>query len=301
MKTGYGTILVLAMAAVVLFSASLPCRAAEKGEESIWREEKPGRLHRRFELTEERIERMMNRLGETDPEKAEQLARLREKEPEKFKAELRKIMRERFGKRFREQKGQRTGRRGRHHAQDKPVRHGMRGGPARGQGRGMMMRERHREFLEWLKKNYPEEADRLAGLKEKRPKLHTRRMALSLGKYRRIFEAAKENPELAEVLKEDLELKEKRGELLKKIKAAKDDEKKKLVEELEETVSSRFDLILRKKLIEYENLLKKLEKLKERVKQSEAEVKKWKAAKFKKENVKARVEELVSETERFKW
>jgi len=296
MKKNYVTILVLAIVMVVL-TAPAPCRAAEKEEENIWSENKPRRGHGRFELTEEKIERIMNRLKEANPEEAKELEQLREKDLEKFKAELRKVMHERFGKKFREHRKERSERHMRRPHTGGPGMPGMPPGMP-----GMGIHRRHGELLEWLKKNYPEEAEKLAGLKEKKPKLHMRQMALTLKKYRSIFEAEKENPELAEVLKEDLELKKQRNQLVRKIRAASDKgEKKKLVKNLEEAISSRFDLIVRRKQVEYEQLRKKLRKLREQVKQSEAEVEKWKDDKFKKENVKARLEELVSRTEKFKW
>ncbi len=59
METNYGKILILAMVTVVLLTAPLPCGAVEKDEESIWREDEPGRQYRRLELTDERIERIM--------------------------------------------------------------------------------------------------------------------------------------------------------------------------------------------------------------------------------------------------
>ncbi len=96
MKT-YGISLVLVMASVLLFTA-LPCGAAEKNDENFWLDDKPKQDHRRFELTNERIERIMGRLAENDPEKAKELEQLRQEDPEKFKAELRETMREHFGK-----------------------------------------------------------------------------------------------------------------------------------------------------------------------------------------------------------
>ena len=112
MRTSYGTILVLAMA-TVLFTATLHCWAAEevkKEEDNIWSEDTAKGEHGRFELTEERIERIMNRLAETEPAKAEELKQLQEKDPEKFKAELRKVMQEQFGKRFGERLEEQSGR-----------------------------------------------------------------------------------------------------------------------------------------------------------------------------------------------
>ena len=286
MKTIYGTILVLAMV-VVLLTAALPCGAVEKEEKSIWSEDKQGRGYRRFELTEEKIEHIMNRLKKANPEEAEELEQLRKKDAEKFKAELRKVMHERFGKKFREHRKERS---------EQHMRRPHTGGPGMP---GMGMHWRHAEFFEWLRENYPEEAEKLAGLKEKRPKLHTRRIALTLKKYRRIFEAEKENPKLAEALKEDLVLKEQRDKLLIKIRAASDGKRGKLVKKLEVVVSSRFDLIVKRKQIEYEQLRKKLRKLREQVQQSEAEVQKWKDVKDK--EIKQRLKELISQTEEFKW
>jgi hypothetical protein len=273
---------------VVLLTAPVPCGAAEKDRENIWSDEKPKPVAKQRQLTKETIKRIMSRLAETNPEKAEELEQLRKKDPEKFRLELRKVMRGQFSKRIRERGKERAGRQ--HHG----GRPGSGGMPGSAYWRGGEL------LVEWLEKNYPEEAEKLAGLKEKKPKLHTRQMALALKKYRRIFEAEKENPELAKVLKEDLELKEKRNKLLRRIRASTNDaEKKRLTKELEEVVSSRFDLIVKRKQIEYEQLSKKLEKLKEQVKRSEAEVEKWENVKDK--EVKQRLEELISRAEKFNW
>jgi len=45
-----------------------------------------------MELTDERIDRIMGMISQTDPQKAEELNKLRESDPEKFKAELRKLI-----------------------------------------------------------------------------------------------------------------------------------------------------------------------------------------------------------------
>jgi hypothetical protein len=299
MKTIYGTILVLITAAAMLLTVPPACRAVEKEQENIWSEHDPKLAHCRWELTDERVERMMGRLRQTNPEKAKELAKLREKDPEKFKTELRKVMHKKFYERHKQQEQCRAGR-GPQHKWGPPSIPGMHGERMGRQPRTMRMREKHAEYFEWLKKNYPQEAEKLAGLKDRKPKLHTRQMVLSLKKYRRIFEAEKENPQLAKVLKEDLQLKEERNKLLRKIRASTNDaEKKQLTKELEKVVSVRFDLIVKRKQIEYEQLSKKLEKLKERVKRSEAEVQKWENVK--KVEVKQRLEELISRTEKFNW
>ena len=307
------TLSVLAVAAGILLVALLADAAAavekeaeetEKGNaaaveqevEVIRPENKPKRWHRRLELTDKIIERVMNGLKQTEPEKAKKLAKLQAKDPAKFEAEIRKVMRKQLSERGR------GGRKARPGADTPIARAGVPCEQTRGRGKETIrerMRQRHSEYLEWLELNYPEQAKKLAELRQAKPELYMRRIALSMRKYGRIAEAAKENPELAEVLKEDLELKGKRDKLLRKIRAASDDERAELTEELKEVIGSRFDLIVKRKQIAYEQLRKKLEELKEQVKQSEAEVEKSKE--FKDEKVKERLEKLISRTERFNW
>ena len=311
MKKTYGTILVLSTATLVFLTASPACLAAEEKEEKIWRDEGPRPRGGLFELTDEVIEHVMVRLRETNPERAKELKKLREKNPEQFKAELREIMREQFAGRFGEH---REGIGGREPGPREGAPSMERGGGFGG-GRGMRdrdterrertvrwegrMGERYAEFPEWLEENYPEEAEKLAELKEEKPELQRQFWLSYIRKYRRIFEASEENPQLAEVLKEDLGLKNRRDELLGKIRTASEDEKEELTGELEELVSSRFDLIVKRKQITYEQLRKELEELKERVKESESEVEKWKELKG--EKVKERLGELIGRTEKFNW
>lgn len=303
MKKGYGIIFIRRMSgglisAIVAMAMllNLPCLAQEKGKEkdkqekSIWTEEEPRGPRERppefpggvgeeprgprgprwgppgwFELTDETIERIMKDLAQSEPAKAAELSKLREKDPEKFKEELGKVH---FDKVIRERMDARR-------------------------------RQMEAEYIEWLAKNYPDEAKKLAAIKDKDPNLYIKKFGLSMEQYGRIFGAAKENPELGEILKEDLELKEKADQLLKKIKSAgSGDEKKELTAQLEQTVSRRFDLIVKRKEIAYSQLLRRLEELKKHVEENKAEITTWKDAKFKEENVKKRVQELISG---FKW
>ncbi len=269
-------LVIAAMATVII----LPCSAAEKNEKNIWAEDEPrgpgrgpGPRHgsRRFELTDEEIDRIMKGLQESNPEKAKELAKLCEKDPEKFRNELRRHGREEFGKIIRERI-------------DK------------------WRKRRRAEFLESLEKLVPKEAQELAKLKNTNPDLYAEKYELALKKYGRIIEEGRRNPELAEVLIEDLKLKKRRDELLKKIKAVKNEtEKKKLVAELEEVVAGRFDLIVRRKQIAYERLLRWLEELRKRIRESRGEIVKWRDEKFKNENVKQRTGDLLEEIPKFNW
>ncbi len=50
-----------------------------------------------------------------------------------------------------------------------------------------------------------------------------------------------------------------------------------------------------------QQMRKKLERLQKQVQDGKAEVEKWNIAEFKNKSVKARVEELISKTEKFNW
>jgi hypothetical protein len=317
MKASYGIILMLAMTAV-LHTTALYCRAAEDvnktevksavpssspsggtaDEGNIWSEDitkgEPGQP----ELTRERIERIMKRLAEIDPNKAEQLKQLQQKDPEKFKTELREAMREQFAKIIKE----------RTEKQMEPISPGgmppERGMQRRGVpfGRGPMPPEMDIDrYLDWLKGNYPADAEKLAELNKGDPNVYSKQLGLSLKKYGRIAEAARENPRLAEVLKKDLELRQQQDKLLEEIKDANDKDKEGLVKNLKEVLNNRFDVIVERKQIEYEQLSERLEMLKKDIEHRKAEMEKWKDAKFKDDSVKARIDELLGKSDKFTW
>jgi hypothetical protein len=272
MKSSHGFALALATAVVFV----LPCIAQEKPErkeqnkEDIWTEEEPTRGPR-FDLTDEEIDRVMKGLKERDPKAAKELAKLRKEDPDQFKAQLGRVAREELGKIMRE----------RFEA---------------------WRQKRQAEFLEWLGKNYRREATGLANLKGKDPGVYSKKLDLIEEKYRAIFEASSRNPELAEVLKEDLELKETRDELLGKLKAASDEKiKKEIAAQLEEVIARRFDLIVRRKEIAYERLLRRLEELRKQICESRDQIEEWRKPKFKEENVKKHLKDLTEGIAQFRW
>ncbi len=320
MKVKYGIILVLAITAV-LSATALYCRAAEDvnkeemkstepapthsgaaEKEDIWSEDTAKGGHGRPELTAERIERIMSQLAETDPNKAEQLKQLQAKDPEKFKAELRDVMREQRGKiigKRMEKQMEPIGPEG------MPPERGMRRrSESFGRGRippEMEMQWRYDKYLDWLKENYADEAEKLAELNKKDPNTYWKQLGLSMKKYGRIAEAARENPRLAEVLKKDLALRQQQDKLLEEIEAAGDKDKEGLIKDLKEVLNNRFDVIVERKQIEYEQLLSRLEMLKKDVEHRKAEMEKWKDAKFKDDSVKARIDELLGKSDKFTW
>jgi len=274
------------MAAIVAVAA-MPCSADRNDEDNMWTEGedrgpgpgprlgfRPGRGpgRERFELTDEEVDRIMEGLKKRSPEKAKELAELRKKDPDKFREELGRHAREEFRKVI-------------------------------GERIEKWQAERRARFLEWLAKNMPDEAGELAKLKERNPELYGQKYELVLKKYGRIYNESRRNPELAKVLIEDLRLQKRRDQLLGKIHTTTSrKEKEKLTKELEEIIGHRYDLIVTRKQIAYERLLKWLEDLQNRVKESRAEIRRARDDKVKAENVEKRKQDLLEEKkEEFRW
>jgi len=248
-----------------------------------------------FEPTPEQMDHILAELKEKNPQEANELTKLREKDPNAFKAELQNHMREMFMPRMREQKGEQGKR------QPQQGQMPMMQGP----GADFMrekMQEKTDEFLKCLKENYPDEATKLEQLKKDNPEQFMRAMMISGKKYGGICQAVKDDPNLAKVLKGQMELRSKRTELLKQIRATTDEKQKKtLTTELEQIVGQQFDLIVKRKQMAYEDLTKKLADLQKEVNQKKTEAEKWKSKDFKSQKVKERVTELLNEKEKFEW
>ncbi|MDH4238512.1 MAG: hypothetical protein OEW48_03010, partial [Phycisphaerae bacterium] len=128
------------------------------------------------------------------------------------------------------------------------------------------------------------------------PDLYWKKYEIIRQKFWRIFEEERRNPELAEVLKEKIRLEYWRDRLLREIRRAKDEKKKKeLINKLREALSRRFDLIVREKEIAYKWLRDRLEELKKRVEESQAEIDELKVPKIKKQNIDKRIDDLLKQ------
>jgi hypothetical protein len=292
MEISRAIIIILSMTAMLVVSTRTYAEN-QKNEQNIFKEEGrgpgpgpapgpgmergprrgPGRG--RFELTNEEIDSILKDLKERSPEKAKELERMRKKNPEKFQQELRRHAGQEFGKIIRERMEKRMEK---------------------------WREQRHTEFIEWLQKSLPNEAEELAKLKERDPELYGKKYDLAWRSYGRIFEESRRSPELAEILLEDFKLQKRTDELSAKIKATRNEkEKDKLTAELEDVVGLRYDLIVRKKQLAYEWLLKRLEELQNQIKESRAELGIWQDPKTKAENVKERVKYLLEEKKEFDW
>jgi len=275
--------------------------AAEKAEDIDF-DDKP-QVGKR--LTEDRINRILERIAKNNPEEAEELEKMREENPDMFMKELHERITQGSKRRGSKNSDRRPegskGKRMHDGSRDgggfrSPSMHESQrdGDGSRGE-RFAQMEKKKEEYLKWLQENYPDEFARLQELKEEKPELYFRQMMVSGKKFGRIFEASKSNPELAGILKEDMALKQKRQELIKQISKANDEEKAELTKQLEAVVGQRFDLILKRKQIAYDKLRQRLEKLKEEVKTSQGEVEKWKDTKD--DKVQKRITELLKKSE----
>lgn len=269
-------IIVILIMTTMATIAIVPCYSQKKTDKDIWTEDDqrgpgggpgrggPGRGDRgpgRFRSREEEVNRFLEELKKSNPKRAEELGKLRKDNPEKFREEFVKTMREHWNKRIES------------------------------------WRSKWRaEFLQWLQKAVPKVAEKLARLKETDTDLYAKQYEIVREKYKRIFEESKRNPELAEVLLAEMELKERRELLLNKIKHTKGEkEKSKLIAQLKEVVGNEYDLIIRKKIIAYEFLLRRVEELQKELNKSREEIVKWQDSKIKKQNINERVGELLNE------
>lgn len=252
--------------------ATLATAQPQQAQESIWQDE-PVDQRRPWwerELSDDTVARILKDLAQRDSAKADELTKLREKDPERFRAELivhgqpeiQQISRERWQAR---------------------------------------LQRRNVEFLEWLKTHYPKEERSLAKLRDGDPQVYLRCFDHMMNQYGHIFDA-RSNPELAAVLKEDLELRKRTEELHRRLRTARSDATKQAIGvELQEVVGRRYDLIVRRKEIAYEQLLARLNELQKQVTDSRAEIAKYKDEHVKRENIRQRLQILTENKLRFNW
>jgi len=264
---------------IILTALLMPCDAQrggrggppgdqnQIGEDKIqWEDGRRGPRGRGGPLSDDIIDRVLEEIKKDKPEKAKQLAELRKKDPEKFGAELREHGREHFGKIAREAWEARR-------------------------------KEGQEEFLKWLKDEYPEEGKALATIRASGDAgLYEKKFEIAERKYGHIHRSWRWNPEMGKILKEDLALKDLRDELVEKIKDEdKDSKKAEFRTQLKRVVARRFDLIVMRKQLAYEELQKRLEDLQRLIRESWNDLIKAQDRDYKEENVEKRMKDLLGE------
>ena len=303
---------------VVLLAGSVVCLADEKAED-VWETDiLTGENMRQFEPTPEMIDGFLRWLSNEDAEKAEELSKLREQDPAKFREELGKLMREIYEQRMRMRRGpgdEGRGPGGEGRGPDGPGGRGDRGGQRadsnsldrRGPDRGPGEREfgfferMGEEFVKWIGEVYPEDANELGALKNDESKYQEKLRTLAR-RHRRKFEMSRGNAELGKILRSQEELNISESRCLEIIRGdSGSEEKNAAVETLKEVLSRKYDLIVARKKMVYEQLSKRLEELQKQVNESQSMIDKYQEADFKEGQLKARLEELIGKERGFDW
>ncbi len=157
------------------------------------------------------------------------------------------------------------------------------------------MRKYQAEFRTWLEKNYPQEFKSVTDAKSRSD------MQAVTRRYMPIFMAEKRgHSDMAELLKKDLDLKDQRDALVKEINATDDTTAKAaLIKELSTVVSKRFDIVVSKKKVRYNNLKKRITELEKEVEKQEVALDKLESNKD--AEVKQRLKELVEPEVKLEW
>ncbi len=282
----------LVIAVLVAFTVC-PFAVAADEFEDIWTEG-PDSPPRKMELDKERLGQLVKHVAQGNGQREKQLHQLYNKDRNKFWSEVRD-----FFHKQREQGGRTEGdRRG------GPGGGGPGRGPRNGQGgpRSSRWREqlqkRHDEFIDWLKENYPEVEKDLSQYSEK-PEEYFKRFSAVKKKYEHVMTTQKRNPELAEVMKEEIELTDYRDTLLKEFRRSDKKKRQQLTEQLTEVVSRRFDLIVRKKQLQFEELRRRLARLQKELETREEEL--GNLIESKDEATKSRVKSLLNPKQKVDW
>jgi hypothetical protein len=293
--------LVMGIGVIVLISGTAFCCPAEEVKKTGETTRESADANRPSEMPKEMIDRMLSNIREKDPNKAKELDAIRDKDPAKFREELRKILRERMPTRMGDVMEPGMG-----------PNMGMPGGPGRGEGdrqggppgrpgepgqgdRSRAFKQMSDDFVKWIKENYPDEYKKLEDLKNNQ-ELYDRQMRLLGRKYGWLYYQIQQNPKLGAVLKEDMELSKERDIILRKIEESKNDaDKESLKVQLEKVISERYDLLIKRTQIEYEQLSQRIEELKKQVEENKTNVEKWGNPEYKRKKVKEQVERILKE------
>jgi hypothetical protein len=272
-------------------------------EDPFWQEESADNF---LKISEERTNQFLEQLRKENPARADELEKLRKEKPDEFRTQLQVEFMKQVRQRWNRPEGQQgsESRPGPGSPQGPmPAGRPEQAGQPQPGGPGDRWRERmekmHNDFIAWLEKNYPEQAEAIKPLREKQPEEYMARTMELMRKYEPIMRAEKNNPKLARAMKDDLELQKQRDALLKEIRTAEGKEKEKLIADLKDNVARRFDVIMTKKQLQYDDLKKRLEGLQKEVKTRESELEKLKTTKDK--AVSEHLNELVSQAEKVQW
>ena len=235
-------------------------------------------------LTEPQIDRFLVRLSQTNPQRAAELGKMRITHPQQFRWEIREELSERFFQRIQPPAAP--------EAEPKtpaPVP----AEPAAAPDEAALQKQA--ELIAWLENHFPRQAEELKA----NPPPSAERIDHLFVRYEPMMRAERSNPPLAEVMKEDFRVQMHRDELLMELQYAEGDERGAIVKAIEDLVAKRFDLIIRKRELQHEQLHRRLDLLQEELGKQKRELDALKETR--EHSVNARVKELLNSVETANW
>jgi len=97
----------------------------------------------------------------------------------------------------------------------------------------------------------------------------------------------------------DMDLQKQQDDILRRLRTADAKDKEAMTKELEQVISTRFDVILLKKQLMYDELYARLLKLQEELEKRQSELEVLKNSK--EQNVQDRMKELTTQVEKINW
>jgi hypothetical protein len=226
-----------------------------------------------LQITEKQIQEILDQFKKTDPAKAAKFEELRYKDAEKFITAIRDEIK---------QQQKKT-------APEKPKQEKWK----------EELFKKHEAFLVWFNKQYPQDHKELIELQVEDPEKYVQRFMDLMKLYEPIQRMEKYNPKLSDTMKKNLELQKRRDALLLQIRIASKEQQPKLIEELRNVVSQRFDTIVVEKQLQYQWLRKRLNDLTKKVETRAQELDSLN--KNKEQCVEDRMKELMERTEKVNW
>jgi hypothetical protein len=237
---------------ICLMGIPLP---AQTIPDDLWEDETVGQPDS-LELSRESIDQLLSKLDTESPDLARQLRQWRKDDPFRFVLEIRRIALARnpiaakaAGRQPKSAAGETA----------VPV------DPAR-QGQWRQNQEKQiTEFMEWFRGAYPDKARPLQQLRKKDYEAFLNRISAVRRQFEPLMRAEKRDPELARILRKDIELQDLCGEVLGKIAAAKDKDRRTLTEQLTRVVANQFDIIVQKRRLKYADIEAKIGQMQKEV------------------------------------
>lgn len=231
-------------------------------------------------LTEQQIDRFLARLSQSSGARAAELKKMRITQPQRFRWEIREEIATRFFQRISPSDT----------VKPKPAENVI-----AADGPSDAAVERYDALMAWLETTFPRQAEQLKA----NPAPSEARINELFSRYEPVMRAERNNPPLAEAMKEDIATQMRCDELLLELPYAGENDRQAIVGELEQLTSKRFDLIVLKRQLQHDQLRRRLERLSQELDKKKDELELLRNSKD--QAVKERVKELVERTDKTDW